>query len=92
MLPRKEKNAPAELRRAGLPQLRVHDLRHVHAALLLGRGVHPRVVADRLGHSEIRLTLDLHSHALPDIQRDAVRAMDEVLPEIGLPAVRRKPR
>lgn len=42
------------LKRAGLPKVRLHDLRHTHASLLLSRGVHPKVVQERLGHSSIR--------------------------------------
>lgn len=50
--------------RAGLPHLRLHDLRHIHATMLLKAGVHPRVVQERLGHSNIASTLDnLFSHS-----------------------------
>lgn len=48
--------------KAGLPKVRLHDLRHTHASLLLARGVHPKVVQERLGHSSITMTLDLYSH------------------------------
>jgi integrase len=43
----------AALARAGLPGIRFHDLRHTPATLLLGRGVHPKVVSEQLGHSQI---------------------------------------
>jgi len=53
------------LARAGLPNIRVHDLRHTAATHLLTRGVHPKVVQDLLGHSTISLTLDTYSHVSP---------------------------
>ena len=67
------------LKRAGVPRIRFHDLRHSAATLLLGRGVHPKVVADMLGHSRISTTLDLYSHITPAMQREAAEAMDAVL-------------
>jgi integrase len=53
------------LRRAGLPHVRVHDLRHTTASVLLEAGTHPKIVQDLLGHSTIRLTLDTYSHLTP---------------------------
>jgi integrase len=53
------------LRQAGLPNVRLHDLRHTAATHLLTRGVHPKVVQDLLGHSTISLTLDTYSHVSP---------------------------
>ncbi len=67
------------LRRAGLPDIRFHDLRHTSATLLLSAGVHPKVVQERLGHSTISLTLDTYSHAVPSMQRDAARRMDDLI-------------
>jgi integrase len=67
------------LKRASLPPIRFHDLRHTAATLLLGRGVHPKMVADLLGHTRISTTLDLYSHVTPTMQREAVAAMDAVL-------------
>jgi integrase len=68
------------LRKAGLPQsTRFHDLRHTCATLLLTKGVHPKIVQEMLGHSSITITLDLYSHVLPDMQDQAVRAMEDIL-------------
>jgi integrase len=59
-----------------LPEIRFHDLRHTSATLLLTQGVHPKVVQERLGHSQINLTLDTYSHVLPSIQREAAAKLD----------------
>ena len=67
------------MERAGLPHIRFHDLRHSAATLLLGQGIHPKLVADMLGHATIAITLDTYSHVLPDLQRVAAEAMDRVL-------------
>ena len=67
------------LDRAGLPRIRFHDLRHTAATLLLGQGVHPKIVSEMLGHSNIAITLDLYSHVTPTMQKAAVEALDAVL-------------
>ena len=56
------------LSRAGLPRIRIHDLRHTAATHLLVRGVHPKVVSEMLGHSSIAITLDTYSHVIPSLQ------------------------
>ena len=55
----------------GLKRIRFHDLRHTHATLALQAGVHPKVVSERLGHSDIALTLNVYSHAIPALQETA---------------------
>ncbi len=64
---------------AGVPRIRFHDLRHCHATLLLVQGVHPKVVAERLGHSSVNITLNRYSHLLPDLQREAAIGLDKLL-------------
>jgi len=64
---------------AGLPHLRLYDLRHTHATLLLAAGEHPKVVSERLGHSTVMLTLDTYSHVLPDMQTRAAEKLDAML-------------
>jgi integrase len=64
--------------RARLPRLRVHDLRHTAATLMLLKGVPAKVVSEMLGHASIAITLDLYSHVLPDMQDQAVAAMESV--------------
>ena len=67
------------LERAGLPRIRFHDLRHTAATLLLTSGVHPKVVQERLGHSQISVTLDTYSHVLPSLQEAAAEELDALL-------------
>jgi integrase len=67
------------LKRTGLPDKRWHDLRHTCATLLLGRGVHPKLVQHLLGHASITITLDLYSHWIPSMGRHAADGMDEAL-------------
>lgn len=67
------------LAKAGLPRIRFHDLRHSAATLLLGQGIHPKIVSERLGHSQISITLDLYSHVTPTMQRQAADAMETLL-------------
>jgi len=74
-----QRNFAPLLVKAGLPAIRFHDLRHTAATLLLLRGIHPKVVSEMLGHSTISMTLDIYSHVLPDMQRDAVDALDLLL-------------
>ena len=61
------------LKSAGLPNVRVHDLRHTAATLQLQWGTNPKVVQEMLGHSTISITLDLYSHVSPAIHREAVK-------------------
>jgi len=67
------------LERAKLPRIRFHDLRHTAATLMLGRGVHPKVVSEMLGHSQIAITLDLYSHVTPTMQRGAAEEMEIIV-------------
>lgn len=67
------------LERAGLPRIRFHDLRHTAATLMLGQGVHPKLVSEMLGHASIGITLDTYSHALPSMHREAAQVMESLL-------------
>ena len=64
---------------AELPDMRLHDLRHTTATLLLAQGVHPRVVMETLGHSQVSLTLDTYSHVLPSLQAEAATRLDDAI-------------
>jgi len=67
------------LKRAELRSMRFHDLRHACASLLLVQGVHPRVVMETLGHSQISLTMNTYSHVIPALRREAADKMQAVL-------------
>ncbi|AAP08256.1 MULTISPECIES: tyrosine-type recombinase/integrase [Bacillus] len=69
----------ALIQKAAVPKIRFHDLRHTHATLLLAKGVNVKVISERLGHSNIKITLDTYSHVLPTMQEDAVNKMEEIL-------------
>jgi integrase len=71
------------IKAAGLPNIRLYDLRHTTATLLLVEGIHPKVVAERLGHSSIVLTMDIYSHVLPTMQKTATDALERMLSEVG---------
>jgi integrase len=71
------------LKRAGLPKIRFHDLRHSAATLLLSMGTHPKIVSELLGHSQIGLTLDTYSHVLPGLQKQAVDDLSAMLTRTG---------
>ena len=62
---------------AGLPHMRLHDLRHSAATILLVKGVHPKVVQELLGHSSISMTMDVYSHVLPSMQQSAIEKMND---------------
>lgn len=64
---------------AELPAIRFHDLRHTSATLLLAAGVHPKVVQERLGHSQIGITLDTYSHVVPTMQLEAASKLDALM-------------
>ena len=67
------------LRKAGLPVIRIHDLRHSCAALLLGAGVPPQSVAGFLGHSDVKTTLNIYSHLGQAQNREAAATLDRLL-------------
>ena len=67
------------LKKAAVRPMRFHDLRHACASLLLVQGVHPRVVMETQGHSQISLTMNTYSHVIPALQRDAADRMEAVL-------------
>jgi integrase len=69
---------------AKLPAMRVHDLRHTCASLLLAQGVHPRVVMETLGHSQISITMDTYSHVMPALNIEAAQKMNAALNPIGV--------
>lgn len=67
------------LEQAGLPMIRLYDLRHTGATLALAAGVAPKVVSEQLGHASAAFTLDVYSHVLPHMQEEAAAKVEEVL-------------
>ena len=71
------------LAKAGIKAIRFHDLRHTNATLQLEAGIHPKVVQERLGHSDIGVTLDIYSHVTPTMGRDAAKRLDDLFDRGG---------
>ena len=67
------------LKKAGLPDIRFHDLRHTCATLLLSRGHHPKLVQELMGHASVAMTLDRYSHVLPGMGEQTAAAMEAAL-------------
>ena len=71
------------VRKAGIQNVRFHDLRHAHASLMLRTGASPKVISERLGHSSIAITMDIYSHVMPGLQEEAaIRFEDALTPRI----------
>jgi integrase len=67
------------IKAAGVPKIRIHDMRHTHATQLLELGVNPKIVSERLGHASVKITLDLYSHVKPDMQVQGLALLSERL-------------
>jgi integrase len=65
-------------RRAGVPVIRLHDLRHTHGSLLIKEGVPVKVVRERLGHANIAFTIQTYQHVLPGMQANAARTFEQL--------------
>jgi integrase len=61
------------------PKIRFHDLRHSAVTLLLAQGVSPRYITELLGHSQVSFTMQTYAHVLPEVQKQTVSKMDEIL-------------
>ena len=70
--------------RSILPGKTLHGLRHAHASTLLKQNIHPKIVQERLGHSNISTTLDIYSHVVPGLQKAAAKKFDEALPRTSV--------
>lgn len=66
------------LKKAGLPDITLYELRHTTATLLLSEGENPKIVSERLGHSSVVLTLDTYSHVLPTMQEEATAKLERI--------------
>jgi integrase len=65
--------------RARLEGVRLHDLRHTHASLLIQLNANPKTISDRLGHASVQITMDVYAHLLPGVQEAAVAGLDALL-------------
>src|SRR5436190_12395248 len=75
------------LRRAGLPQVRFHDLRHTFASLLIAQGEHPKYISEQLGHASVQITLDRYGHLMPQSYGHAGDRLEQALCGPSLPAL-----
>jgi integrase len=66
---------------AGLEKMRFYDLRHTHASLLIAEGVHPKKIAERLGHASIKLTMDLYGHLFEGSDKESADRMQKLFGE-----------
>ena len=71
-------------KRIGVPRINVHMLRHTAASLLLEAGENPKVVQELLGHSSISITMDIYSHVIPGMKKQAINKLSALIDE-GLP-------
>ena len=68
------------VKRAGLENVRFHDLRHTFASLMLLRGAKPKVISEALGHASVAFTMDVYSHIIEGMQSEAMALLDGILP------------
>ena len=68
---------------AGLPRIRLYDLRHSAATIALAAGVSPKVVSEQLGHASTAFTLDTYAHVLPHMQDEAAARVEATKPVCG---------
>jgi len=66
------------LKECGLPEIRIHDLRHTSASIMLNHNVPIPIVSEILGHTSIKTTLDVYGHAIPSAQHKATEVMDDI--------------
>jgi integrase len=78
-------------RRAGLPKIRLHDLRHSYVSAALAAGVPAKVISERLGHATIAVTMDIYSHVLPGLDREAADTVARLILGGGSEAAVNKP-
>lgn len=72
------------LKKELLKEIRFHDLRHAHATLLIKQNVNPKIVSDRLGHSNINTTLNIYAHTLKEMDREAGEKIEDMLYDVKL--------
>ena len=78
------------LKRAGLPKIRLHDIRHTFASLMISQGTSFKVVQELLGHATVQMTLDTYTHVLPGTKAAAVGKLQELLTVDSTPSEEEK--
>ena len=66
-------------KRSGIRHIKLHGIRHTHATALMAAGVNPKVVQQRLGHSDVSITLNTYTHVLPSMDKEAAEKIDNIL-------------
>jgi len=72
------------LNESGLREIRFHDLRHTSASMMLNNGISPIIVAKRLGHSKVSITLDTYGHLIPEMQQESANYIDNLITPIAI--------
>jgi molybdenum cofactor synthesis domain-containing protein len=67
---------PEAMEKAGVKKIRIHDLRHSHVAYLINQGVQPLIIKERLGHKDIKITLNTYGHLYPSQQKEVAEMMN----------------
>ncbi|WP_191556573.1 site-specific integrase [Metabacillus idriensis] len=67
------------IKKADIPIIRIHDMRHTHFTLLLELGEHPKIVSERAGHSSVKITLDVYSHVTPNMQQETASKFNNAI-------------
>ena len=65
-----------EYEKAGLKPIRVHDFRHSHVAYLINQGVQPLIIKERLGHTDIKITMNTYGHLYPNQQKNVANMLE----------------
>ncbi len=65
------------LKRAKLRKIRIHDLRHTFASILIAAGHNPKYIQNQMGHSSIKITMDLYGHLMPEVHKDAAKKSED---------------
>ncbi|MFR3250923.1 MAG: site-specific integrase [Eisenbergiella sp.] len=71
-------------KKTGVKRIRIHDIRHSHASLLINQGCDALILADRLGHEKVSTTLNTYSHLFPHKQRELVSNLEQLAATVGV--------
>ena len=66
------------IKKAEIKKIRVHDLRHSHCAYLINQGVQPLIIKERLGHKDIKVTLNTYGHLYPSEQKRVANLLNDL--------------